>query len=903
MIKNIKKVKKKTRLKLSNELSINNTNNTIIKPRKINSGSLNLKNIISFNNNNRKRVNSFDFSNLNNNNISKSEMYKNTKRKRRNLILRGNNNYRTIDNPSISDSNSSTHNSSAKTQNFSEHNLRKYLFLNEDNLIEHKLNYINRKKNNILINGNNSSTLDNLQNEKDKKDFPKINRHIHCFSSLTDRNYTNNNSRIEYSHHLSRKKNSTPVKLFNTNNNSINSLGNDLDSPKIYNFKTSNLSKNKNILKKRVETPNFSSKLKERLLIQNRNKKMINNLNPSIKGLISNTNYLILKKKKMKKAKTLLNQKRIKINDEYENNKLYYKSDLEIELKKKINIKFEKKSEKNIINRRSQPQYKISEELNELTNTKNNNEFKENNKDNTLNNLSILNLNKIKRNNLLLYNSSSESDSENSDESLDSFTNNIKRIKLNCDISSYFMSPLKVKENFSIFPIPNYGKNRFEKDIICKLNKIEKKVVSKKLNIIHKFQDKNWNLICSYESNIDKLINKTNQNDKTKIQILNSLKIDKKLISNSYKYEFPILKKKIRIKNKYKPLNKNFLNNYLLEKYFYINISQEIYRFHQNFLKNENCSNLIQNFSLIKPIQRRNNFKMRHSKTIQPYRRITIHKMKVFSKENFFFVFLFYIKDYEYYINPKAKPIKYEKMKKKLNWFYDLKSRKKTTKNLGKSTLKVLLKKDVQKFQFGNFTLNQGKETNKIEQKIKETDYLMNALERIDFYKKKIKKTHSKSIELNILKRKKGNKLDKKIYNYVTKYQMISKVKDLKMKMIEKLDLYEIIFFHIKDRNYHLFKSIYEKYKINPDLTDNEGNSLLSLAVQSNSFQIVNYLINCGASVNTKNNSNNTPLHFALSFHNYEIADMLIRCGADEKVINKNGVTPWQCLDSTVSII
>ena len=55
--------------------------------------------------------------------------------------------------------------------------------------------------------------------------------------------------------------------------------------------------------------------------------------------------------------------------------------------------------------------------------------------------------------------------------------------------------------------------------------------------------------------------------------------------------------------------------------------------------------------------------------------------MKVFSKENFFFVFLFYIKDYEYYINPKAKPIKYEKMKKKLNWFYDLKSRKKTTKN------------------------------------------------------------------------------------------------------------------------------------------------------------------------------------------------------------------------------
>ena len=132
---------------------------------------------------------------------------------------------------------------------------------------------------------------------------------------------------------------------------------------------------------------------------------------------------------------------------------------------------------------------------------------------------------------------------------------------------------------------------------------------------------------------------------------------------------------------------------------------------------------------------------------------------------------------------------------------------------------------------------------------------------------------------------------------------MISKVKDLKMKMIEKLDLYEIIFFHIKVRNYHLFKSIYEKYKINPDLTDNEGNSLLSLAVQSNSFQIVNYLINSGASVNSQNKSNNTPLHYALSFHNYEIADMLIKSGANEKVQNKVGMTPWECLDASVSII
>ena len=139
--------------------------------------------------------------------------------------------------------------------------------------------------------------------------------------------------------------------------------------------------------------------------------------------------------------------------------------------------------------------------------------------------------------------------------------------------------------------------------------------------------------------------------------------------------------------------------------------------------------------------------------------------------------------------------------------------------------------------------------------------------------------------------------------HFVNKYQMISRVTDLKMKMIENLEITETLFFHIKDRNYPVFKSIFEKYKINPDTFDKDGNSLLSLAVQSNSFLIVNYLINHGASVNTQNKNYNSPLHFALSFHNFEIADMLIKSGADEKVKNKSGMTPWQCLDTGISII
>ena len=133
---------------------------------------------------------------------------------------------------------------------------------------------------------------------------------------------------------------------------------------------------------------------------------------------------------------------------------------------------------------------------------------------------------------------------------------------------------------------------------------------------------------------------------------------------------------------------------------------------------------------------------------------------------------------------------------------------------------------------------------------------------------------------------------------------MIFEVNELKQKLIESLNTqYDKILFYVKDKNYARFKEIYEQYKIEPETKDKDGNSLLNLAVQSNSFQIVDYLLNVGASPNTQNNKNNTPLHYALTFHNYEIADILIKRGANEKALNKLGATPWQCLDSGLSII
>ncbi len=143
--------------------------------------------------------------------------------------------------------------------------------------------------------------------------------------------------------------------------------------------------------------------------------------------------------------------------------------------------------------------------------------------------------------------------------------------------------------------------------------------------------------------------------------------------------------------------------------------------------------------------------------------------------------------------------------------------------------------------------------------------------------------------------------MSKKVAN---KMQMILEVNELKHKIIESLSSqYDKIIFYVKDKNFPKFKDIYEKYKINPEIKDQDGNTLLNLAVQSNSFQIVNFLLNVGANPNTQNNKYNTPLHYALTFHNYEMADMLIRRGADEKVVNNMGTTPWQCLDMGISIV
>ena len=92
------------------------------------------------------------------------------------------------------------------------------------------------------------------------------------------------------------------------------------------------------------------------------------------------------------------------------------------------------------------------------------------------------------------------------------------------------------------------------------------------------------------------------------------------------------------------------------------------------------------------------------------------------------------------------------------------------------------------------------------------------------------------------------------------------------------------------------------KYKIDPETCDEKGNTLLILAVNSNSKEIVDYLVKRDFNINAVNHNGNSPLHYAISHRNYELVDYLIKNGADEKLKNCDGITPWQCLKNGLAL-
>ena len=64
-------------------------------------------------------------------------------------------------------------------------------------------------------------------------------------------------------------------------------------------------------------------------------------------------------------------------------------------------------------------------------------------------------------------------------------------------------------------------------------------------------------------------------------------------------------------------------------------------------------------------------------------------------------------------------------------------------------------------------------------------------------------------------------------------------------------------------------------------------NSPLHVAVDSESFDIVELLVFKGADINSANNVRDTPLHFAAKRNNLKIVDFLLVNGADPKLTNR----------------
>ena len=334
-----------------------------------------------------------------------------------------------------------------------------------------------------------------------------MNNNQFYFSPLTERDFDNNFSKIENrNHYLSRNKTSTPVKLFLTHNDSSSyNNNNNNESPIISNSKI--LFFNKNLFKKTFENNNIRTKkiLKKPTLLKKLHKKKLSSqVLTSFKVFNNQIN------RKIRKAKSILNYEENLNNIEEDNTeKLNYKSETEINNKSKIQEQIIIPEKHKIqINRKSVPEYELGNQLAQLSNVNDTNLNHPIQKEGTLRKLGIYNLfHKIENKNhfINLYNSS-ETDSEESYNSNNS--EKVKSINLNKDnISSYFTSPIKLREKIINIPHEHLKKNLFENDIIDKLNEIDNKVFNKKINIIHNFQGKKYDLFCSYEStNIKKII-------------------------------------------------------------------------------------------------------------------------------------------------------------------------------------------------------------------------------------------------------------------------------------------------------------------------------------------------------------------------------------------------------------
>ena len=100
----------------------------------------------------------------------------------------------------------------------------------------------------------------------------------------------------------------------------------------------------------------------------------------------------------------------------------------------------------------------------------------------------------------------------------------------------------------------------------------------------------------------------------------------------------------------------------------------------------------------------------------------------------------------------------------------------------------------------------------------------------------------------------------------------------------------------IANRNHGLMANIISRnnHKMIFNIKDENGNSLITMAIIGDDIKIVELLCRFGANPNIPNNKGNTSLHFAVSLKHYDIVEILLQHGADETLANHKGLNCWE---------